>query len=87
MVVALAFVVSAAADVGSGSGPPTSIGTGGAASSVEELATQAESMSCAAAGTLSTPRSPRRRCSASPSRSRAESAAEASWFCGPPGAL
>jgi gamma-glutamyltranspeptidase/glutathione hydrolase len=41
MVVALAFVVTAAADVGSGSGPPTSIGTGGAASSVEKLATQA----------------------------------------------
>jgi gamma-glutamyltranspeptidase / glutathione hydrolase len=41
MVVALAFVVPAAADVGSGSGPPTSIGTGGAASSVEKLATQA----------------------------------------------
>jgi gamma-glutamyltranspeptidase / glutathione hydrolase len=40
MVVALAFVVTAAADVGSGSGPPTSIGTGGAASSVERLATQ-----------------------------------------------
>ena len=40
MVVALAFVVTAAADVGSGSGPPTSIGTGGAASSVEKLATQ-----------------------------------------------
>jgi gamma-glutamyltranspeptidase/glutathione hydrolase len=41
MVVALAFVVTAAADVGSGSGPPTVIGTGGAASSVEKLATQA----------------------------------------------
>jgi gamma-glutamyltranspeptidase/glutathione hydrolase len=41
MVVALAFVVTAAADVGSGSGPPTAIGTGGAASSVEKLATQA----------------------------------------------
>jgi gamma-glutamyltranspeptidase/glutathione hydrolase len=41
VVVALAFVVTAAADVGSGSGPPTSIGTGGAASSVEKLATQA----------------------------------------------
>jgi len=34
-------VVGAAADVGSGSGPPTSIGTGGAAASVEKLATQA----------------------------------------------
>jgi len=41
VVVALALVVNAAADVGSGSGPPTSIGTGGAASSVEKLATQA----------------------------------------------
>src|SRR6266545_2719983 len=40
VVMALAFVVTAAADVGSGSGPPTSIGTGGAASSVEKLATQ-----------------------------------------------
>jgi gamma-glutamyltranspeptidase / glutathione hydrolase len=41
MTVALAFGISAAADVGSGSGPPTSIGTGGAAASVERLATQA----------------------------------------------
>jgi gamma-glutamyltranspeptidase / glutathione hydrolase len=41
IVVALALVVTAAADVGSGSGPPTAIGTGGAASSVEKLATQA----------------------------------------------
>jgi gamma-glutamyltranspeptidase/glutathione hydrolase len=41
MTVALAFGVSAAADVGSGSGPPTSIGRGGAAASVEKLATQA----------------------------------------------
>jgi gamma-glutamyltranspeptidase / glutathione hydrolase len=39
--VALAFGISAAADVGSGSGPPSSIGTGGAAASVERLATQA----------------------------------------------
>jgi gamma-glutamyltranspeptidase / glutathione hydrolase len=39
--VALLFGVSAAADVGSGSGPPTSVGTGGAAASVEKLATQA----------------------------------------------
>jgi gamma-glutamyltranspeptidase/glutathione hydrolase len=39
--VALVFGVSAAADVGSGSGPPTSVGTGGAAASVEKLATQA----------------------------------------------
>ena len=38
---ALAFGVAASADVGSGSGPPTSIGTGGAAASVEKLATQA----------------------------------------------
>jgi gamma-glutamyltranspeptidase/glutathione hydrolase len=38
--VALAFGISAAADVGSGSGPPTSIGTRGAAASVERLATQ-----------------------------------------------
>jgi gamma-glutamyltranspeptidase/glutathione hydrolase len=38
--VALVFGVSAAADVGSGSGP-TSVGTGGAAASVEKLATQA----------------------------------------------
>jgi gamma-glutamyltranspeptidase/glutathione hydrolase len=43
LVTALALVagVPAAADVGSGSGPPTSIGTGGAAASVEKLATQA----------------------------------------------
>jgi gamma-glutamyltranspeptidase / glutathione hydrolase len=41
MTVALAFGISAGADVGSGSGPPTSIGTGGAAASVERLATQA----------------------------------------------
>ena len=41
MTVALAFGISASADVGSGSGPPTSIGTGGAAASVERLATQA----------------------------------------------
>jgi gamma-glutamyltranspeptidase / glutathione hydrolase len=39
--VALVAGVPAAADVGSGSGPPTSIGTGGAAASVEKLATQA----------------------------------------------
>jgi gamma-glutamyltranspeptidase / glutathione hydrolase len=38
---ALLLVASASADVGSGSGPPTSIGTGGAAASVEEIATQA----------------------------------------------
>ncbi|HET8651918.1 MAG TPA: gamma-glutamyltransferase [Gaiellaceae bacterium] len=42
LVVAAALVcgIPAAADVGSGSGPPTAIGTGGAASSVERLATQ-----------------------------------------------
>jgi len=39
--VTLVFGIPAAADVGSGSGPPTSIGTGGAAASVEKLATQA----------------------------------------------
>jgi gamma-glutamyltranspeptidase / glutathione hydrolase len=39
--VGLALGIPAAADVGSGSGPPTSIGTGGAAASVEKLATQA----------------------------------------------
>jgi gamma-glutamyltranspeptidase / glutathione hydrolase len=38
---ALPFGISAAADVGSGSGPPTSIGHGGAAASVERIATQA----------------------------------------------
>jgi gamma-glutamyltranspeptidase/glutathione hydrolase len=38
---ALVVGVPAAADVGSGSGPPTSIGTGGAAATVERLATQA----------------------------------------------
>jgi gamma-glutamyltranspeptidase / glutathione hydrolase len=37
---ALVLGVPAAADVGSGSGPPTSVGTGGAAASVERLATQ-----------------------------------------------
>src|SRR5438034_4676960 len=40
-VAALALGVGAAADVGSGSGPPTSIGHGGAAASVEKIATQA----------------------------------------------
>ena len=39
--VALAFGVTAAAHVGSGSGPPTSFGSGGAAASVEKLATDA----------------------------------------------
>jgi gamma-glutamyltranspeptidase / glutathione hydrolase len=39
--VTLVFGIPAAADVGNGSGPPTSIGTGGAAASVEKLATQA----------------------------------------------
>jgi gamma-glutamyltranspeptidase/glutathione hydrolase len=38
---ALLLVASASADVGSGSGPPTSIGTGGAAASVEGIATRA----------------------------------------------
>jgi gamma-glutamyltranspeptidase / glutathione hydrolase len=38
---ALVVGVPAAADVGSGSGPPTSIGTGGAAATVERVATQA----------------------------------------------
>jgi gamma-glutamyltranspeptidase / glutathione hydrolase len=37
----LAFGVGAAADVGGGSGPPTATGTGGAAATVERLATQA----------------------------------------------
>ena len=39
--VALVLGIPAAADVGSGTGPPTSIGTGGAAASVEKLATEA----------------------------------------------
>jgi gamma-glutamyltranspeptidase/glutathione hydrolase len=39
--VALALGIGAAADVGSGSGPPTQIGRGGAAASVEKIATQA----------------------------------------------
>jgi gamma-glutamyltranspeptidase / glutathione hydrolase len=39
--IALVVGVPAAADVGSGSGPPTSIGTGGAAATVDNLATQA----------------------------------------------
>src|SRR5207245_6032963 len=38
---ALALGIGAPADVGSGSGPPTSIGHGGAAASVERIATQA----------------------------------------------
>ena len=38
---ALVLGVGASADVGSGSGPPTAIGTGGAASTVERIATQA----------------------------------------------
>jgi gamma-glutamyltranspeptidase / glutathione hydrolase len=41
VVAALALGIGAAADVGSGSGPPTSIGHGGAAASVERIATQA----------------------------------------------
>src|SRR5688572_10854370 len=41
VLVALVLGVSAPADVGSGSGPPTAIGSGGAAASVERLATQA----------------------------------------------
>ena len=40
-VAALALGIGAAADVGSGSGPPTSVGNGGAAASVERIATQA----------------------------------------------
>src|SRR5204863_2584938 len=40
-VAALALGVGAAADVGSGSGPPTATGHGGAAASVERIATQA----------------------------------------------
>jgi gamma-glutamyltranspeptidase / glutathione hydrolase len=40
-VAALALGIGAAADVGSGSGPPTSVGHGGAAASVERIATQA----------------------------------------------
>jgi gamma-glutamyltranspeptidase / glutathione hydrolase len=40
-VAALALGIAAVADVGSGSGPPTSIGHGGAAASVERIATQA----------------------------------------------
>jgi len=40
-VVALALGIGAAAGVGSGSGPPTQIGRGGAAASVETIATQA----------------------------------------------
>jgi len=39
--VALALGIGAAAGVGSGSGPPTQIGRGGAAASVEKIATQA----------------------------------------------
>src|SRR5215216_404240 len=38
---ALVFGVSASADVGSGHGPPTTLGHGGAAASVEKLATEA----------------------------------------------
>src|SRR6185436_14566574 len=37
---ALLLGVTASADVGSGSGPPASVGTGGAAASVEKIATQ-----------------------------------------------
>jgi gamma-glutamyltranspeptidase / glutathione hydrolase len=39
--IALTLGVGASADVGSGSGPPTAVGTGGAAATVERLATQA----------------------------------------------
>ncbi len=38
---ALTLGLGASADVGSGSGPPTAVGTGGAAATVERLATQA----------------------------------------------
>ena len=41
VVVALVLGVSAGADVGGGSGPPTAVGSGGAAASVEKLATKA----------------------------------------------
>lgn len=39
--VALVCGIPATADVGSGSGPPTATGSGGAAASVEKIATQA----------------------------------------------
>ena len=53
---ALVCGIPAAADVGSGSGPPTAIGTGGAAASVEKLATAGRDRHPA-------PRRERRRCS------------------------
>ena len=51
------------------SGPPTAIGTGGAAASVEPLATQAAIDILRRAATPSMRRSPPPPCSASPSRS------------------
>ena len=77
-VVALAVAVGAWADAGL-HGPPTSIGTGGAATTVDTLATQAAIDALRSGGTPSTPRWSRQRCSASPSRSHAASAAAASW--------
>ena len=84
---ALVCGIPAAADVGSGTGPPTAIGTGGAAASVEKLATEAAvgilrrggnavDAAVASAAVLQE----------SPSRSRAESAAGASWSSAPPAA-
>ena len=63
---ALVCGVPAAADVGSGSGPPTAIGTGGAAASVEKLATEAAvgilrrgGERCGCSGRVGSPRSHR----------------------------
>ena len=83
---ALVCGIPAAADVGSGSGPPTAIGTGGAAASVESSRPRPRSASSAAAGTLWMQLSRRQQSSESPSRSRAESAAGASWSSAPPAA-
>ena len=81
VVVALVLGVSAGADVGGGSGPPTAIGTGARPHS-RELATQAAIDVLRAAATPSTQRSPQRACSESRSPSRAGLAAAASWSCG-----
>ena len=72
-------LVGVAAAAVAPSGPPTSNGTGGAASSVDPLATQAAIDVLEAGGTPSTRPSPRRASSGSPSPSAAGSAAAGSW--------
>ena len=84
LVAAAACVLAVAASAAvAPSGPPTSTGTGGAAASVETLATQAAIDALKRAATRSTRPSRPPASSASPSRSRAGSAAAASWSSAP----